>query len=225
MSLMQILMKNFSFRIRLKSPKHCCFIRVFYWLFDDWLKKYCWNRENFDANINSHNFFVLVSKTLIFLCCFSEDSLITHWSLIDGSVKVSIESKLILLFFCANLWNIDVLLLLNWWFVAGTLVNYWRHGLEFIWYLMFCFECANMRNIDIPLVLQWCLVDASLRENWWNGDDMDANNNDHLCFFCANFSIFNVSLLPPWNFVEESLKNILWDIDVFDPNSDDKKSF
>ena len=147
-------------------------------MFDDFLKIYCWNSEDFDANNNDQIFFVvLVSKTMILLCCFSDDSLITHLGLIDGTVKISMEAKLILMFFRASLWNVEFLLLLNWWFVERTLMKHWGFCFQRLWSLMFCFKCAKLRNIDISLLLQWCFVDASLREHWWNSDDLDAKNN------------------------------------------------
>ena len=202
---MQILMKKFPFKILMSKTL------LFYWCFFNDCLIIFWKIFVETASISMQTlviiiFFVLVSKTLILHCCFSDDSLITHWSLIDGTVKISIEAKLILIFFCANLWNVDAFLLLNWRFVEGTLMNYWRHRLEIKWSLMFCFECANLRNIDIPLVLQWCLVDASLRENWWNSHDMDSNNNDHLSFFLliSEFLMFHCySLMIPWKDIDE----------------------
>ena len=50
---------------------------LFWWLFYDSSKKHCWKSKVFDANIHDHKlFFLLFSETLIFLCCFSDDSLI-----------------------------------------------------------------------------------------------------------------------------------------------------
>ena len=86
---------------------------LLWWMFGDCLKKHCWNSKDFDANIHDHKlFFLLISETLIFLCCFSHDSLINHWKLIDGTVEISMEAKLTPKFFLRQS-------LKRWCFIAG----------------------------------------------------------------------------------------------------------
>ena len=75
--LMQTLIKNIL--LKLLMFRTLKFHVVFRCLFDGSSNKHCWKSKDFDANIHDQKlFFLLVSETLVFLCCFTDDSLIIH---------------------------------------------------------------------------------------------------------------------------------------------------
>ena len=113
-------------------------------------------------------------------------------------------------FFCANLRNIDVSLLVHWRFVDDSLKKHWRYSEDFD---------ANISDhkcffylISETLMFFCCFVDDLLMIHW--RDIFEA-----LIFLLATFLIFivlvllntdwitNVSLLVHWLFVDDSLKN------------------
>ena len=75
---------------------------LFWWLFYNSLNTHCWNSKDFDANIHDHKlFFLLVSETLIFLCCFSDAWLMIVWGNIDETAKILLQKLLIIIAFIA----------------------------------------------------------------------------------------------------------------------------
>ena len=115
---------------------------VFVVLTSEWLIFHCWFFDNslmilwriievtpkilMQTKMILKIFFDQVSGTLMFHCCFVNDWLMIPWKFIDRTAKISIETLKIPRFFCANLLNLDALLLVHWWLVGGILMKQLR---------------------------------------------------------------------------------------------------
>ena len=111
------------------SRRHWCFLAASSMIRWRSFEERFWNIDNFDGNFFIFIVFdVLTSDSLMFPCCFVDDSLMIfsedtylklwhfRWNFFD------------LYCFCfVKLWIIDVWLLLQWWFVDDILKEHWWH--------------------------------------------------------------------------------------------------
>ena len=154
-------------------------------------------------------YFVLISKTLMFPCCFVDDSLTIFWRDIFGTLIVSKETFLIfivfallnsesLMFHCS--FSDDMLMILSR-NIDGT-TKIWLQTLKII-------EICNViiiRTLNFPLLLDWSIVDDPMQNLWYYFDDFGANINDNF------FVLISETLMFPCCLNDDSLMILRRDI-------------
>ena len=125
-------------------------------------------------------------------------------------------------FYCANLGDIDVSLLLGRWFVDDplkrhfkTLINSMETFLIFIVFVVLTSESPIF--LAASSVIRWWFSEVTYLKLWqfrWNFFDL-------YCFWFVNLWIIDVSLLLQWWFVDDTLKEHWWHYEDLDANSTD----
>ena len=99
---------------------------------DDSLNKRWWDLDDFDAKIIDENSFVVeFSETLMFHCCFLDDSLMNIWGHIWNIVNFDGNFFDLYCYCGVFFWIINVSLLLHWWVVDDPLKKPWWHYEDF----------------------------------------------------------------------------------------------
>ena len=163
--------------------------------------------------------FVLISETLMFHCCFVDDSLMNIRRDIFEALLFSLEAFLIFIVFVVLTCDS---FMFHCFFLKDSLMTLWRNIDETPKTWMQTLKIIEVLNVMIirtliPLLLDWLVVDDPMQNLWYDFDDLDANISDKN-LFCVNLQNIDVSLLLRRLFVDDSLKRHIWNIDNFDGN-------
>ena len=200
------------------------------WLvtFDDSLNRRWWDLDDFDAQTFDEIFFVLViPETLMFQCCFVDDSLMTLWRDLFETLICSMETFLIFLVFVVLT---SESLMFHCFSIHDPLMTLWRSidNTSKVWMQMLKILEVSKVIIIRLLMFLCCLIDYSLVILWWVFDNTSMISMQTLMmnnFFCANLGDIDVSLLLPWWVVDDALEGHCWSIDNFEGNFFDLHCF
>ena len=159
--------------------------------------------------------FVLISETLMFHCCFVDDSLMNIRRDIFEALLFSLEAFLIFIVFVVLTCDS---FMFHCFFLKDSLMTLWRNIDETPKTWMQTLKIIEVLNVMIirtliPLLLHWLIVDDPVKNLWWDFDDLDANIYDNS--FCANLRNIDVSLPFRRWIVDEYLERHLWSIVIF----------
>ena len=136
------------------------------WLvtFDDYLNRRWWDLDDFDAQTFDEIFFVLViHETLMFQCCFVDDSLMTLWRDLFETLICSMETFLIFLVFVVLT---SESLMFHCYFTDDFLTYLWRTIDETmnIWRQTFLI----IKVFNVLIFKFWCFIAAGMiNPCWW----------------------------------------------------------
>ena len=129
------------------------------------------------------------------------------WRFFDKILMISMQTIMIIIFYCANVRNTDVSLLVHRWFVDGSLKNHWSYSKEFVAKIKDhkCFFWPDLRNIDVSLLLHWW----SLMILWREVFETLTKSMEKFLIFFVFLVLTSKSLIIHYRFLDDSLM-MLW---------------